>query len=99
MKAHSILGTIGNTPYVKINRLFDGRVEVRMKPERADPGASIKDRMALSMIETTEQQGVINQDTVLIEPTSGNTGIGLVLVAAAKGYRLILTMPESITGG
>jgi len=97
MKAHSILETIGNTPHVKINRLFDNRIEVWMKLERANPGASIKDRIALAMIETAEQQGVINQDTVIIEPTSGNTGIGLALVAAAKGYRLILTMPESMS--
>ncbi|MEE4375904.1 MAG: cysteine synthase A [Candidatus Competibacteraceae bacterium] len=97
MKAHSILETIGNTPHVKINRLFDSRIEVWMKLERANPGASIKDRIALAMIEAAEQQGTINQDTVIIEPTSGNTGIGLALVAAAKGYRLILTMPESMS--
>jgi cysteine synthase A len=97
MKAQNILETIGNTPHVKINRLFDKRVEVWMKLERANPGASIKDRIALSMIEDAEHKGLINQETVIIEPTSGNTGIGLAIVAAAKGYRLILTMPESMS--
>jgi cysteine synthase A len=97
MKAQNILETIGDTPHVKINRLFDKRVEVWMKLERANPGASIKDRIALSMIEDAERKGLINKDTVIIEPTSGNTGIGLAIVAAAKGYKLILTMPESMS--
>lgn len=97
MKANTILETIGNTPHVRLNRLFDKRVEVWMKLERANPGASIKDRIALAMIEDAEQRNLINKDTVIIEPTSGNTGIGLALVAAAKGYRLILTMPESMS--
>jgi cysteine synthase A len=97
MKANTILETIGNTPHVRLNRLFDARVEVWMKLERANPGASIKDRIALAMIEDAEQRGVIGRDTVIVEPTSGNTGIGLALVAAAKGYRLILTMPESMS--
>ncbi|MCP5419163.1 MAG: cysteine synthase A [Gammaproteobacteria bacterium] len=97
MKANTILDTIGNTPHVKLNRLFDSRVEVWMKLERANPGASIKDRIALAMIEDAERRGILDKDTVIVEPTSGNTGIGLALVAAAKGYRLILTMPESMS--
>lgn len=97
MKANNILETIGNTPHVRINRLFPGEVEVWMKLERANPGASIKDRIGLAMIDAAEQQGLINKDTVIIEPTSGNTGIGLALVAATRGYRLILTMPESMS--
>jgi len=98
MRAQTILETIGNTPHVRINRLFkDRNVEVWMKLERANPGASIKDRIGLAMIEDAERRGVIDQDTVLIEPTSGNTGIGLAIVAAVKGYRLILTMPESMS--
>ncbi|MCP4404229.1 MAG: pyridoxal-phosphate dependent enzyme, partial [bacterium] len=95
MKAQNILATIGNTPHVKIQRLFGNRVEVWMKLERANPGGSIKDRIALSMIEDAEQSGVLKAGFTIIEPTSGNTGIGLALVAAAKGYPLILTMPES----
>jgi cysteine synthase len=97
MKAPNILATIGNTPHVRINRLFDPRVEVWMKVERINPGGSIKDRIALAMIEDAEQKGLLNKDTVIIEPTSGNTGIGLAIVAAAKGYKLILTMPESMS--
>ncbi len=97
MRVHNILETIGNTPHVKINRLFDPRVEVWIKLERANPGGSIKDRIALAMIEDAEQHGVLNKDMLIIEPTSGNTGIGLAMVAAAKGYRLILTMPESMS--
>lgn len=97
MKANNILETIGHTPHVRINRLFPGEVEVWMKLERANPGGSIKDRIGLAMIDAAEQQGLINKDTVIIEPTSGNTGIGLALVAATRGYRLILTMPESMS--
>jgi cysteine synthase A len=98
MKARNILETIGNTPHVKINRLFENRrVEVWMKLERANPGGSIKDRIGLAMIEDAEHKGRIHKDTVIIEPTSGNTGIALAMVAAAKGYRLILTMPESMS--
>jgi cysteine synthase len=96
-RAASILETIGNTPHVKLSRLFDSRVEVWMKLERANPGGSIKDRIALSMIEDAEQRGVLQKDTVIIEPTSGNTGIGLAMVAAVKGYRLLLVMPESMS--
>lgn len=98
MRAQTILETIGNTPHVRINRLFSQRrVEVWMKLERANPGASIKDRIGLAMIEDAEQRGLIGPGTVLIEPTSGNTGIGLAIAAAVKGYRLILVMPESMS--
>jgi cysteine synthase A len=97
MKAANILETIGNTPHVRINRLFDGKAEVWLKLERANPGGSIKDRIGLSMIEDAERRGVIKAGTTIIEPTSGNTGIGLAMVAAVKGYRLILVMPESMS--
>ena len=97
MKAQSILATIGNTPHIRVNRLFDPRVEVWFKMERANPGGSIKDRIALAMIEDAEAAGIIGPGSVVIEPTSGNTGIGLALVCAVKGYRLILTMPESMS--
>jgi len=97
MKATSILQTIGGTPHVRINRLFDPRVEVWYKQERANPGGSIKDRIALSMVEDAEARGILGPDSVVIEPTSGNTGIGLALVCAVKGYRLILVMPESFS--
>ncbi|MBL8259614.1 MAG: cysteine synthase A [Candidatus Competibacteraceae bacterium] len=98
MKANNILETIGNTPHVRINRLFaDRKVEVWMKQERTNPGGSIKDRIGLAMVEDAERRGILKPDTVIVEPTSGNTGIALALVAAAKGYRLILTMPESMS--
>ena len=97
MKANNILQTIGNTPHVRINHLFRSDIEVWMKVERFNPGSSIKDRIALAMIEDAEAKGLISKDTVIIEPTSGNTGIGLALVCAVKGYRLILTMPESMS--
>lgn len=97
MKYQSILDTIGNTPCIRINRLFPPTIEVWMKAERFNPGASIKDRIGLSMIEDAERQGLIDRDTVIIEPTSGNTGIALAMVCAVKGYRLILTMPESMS--
>ncbi len=98
MKANNILETIGNTPHVRVNRLFaDRRVEIWMKLERANPGGSIKDRIGLAMIEDAERRGLVTADTVIVEPTSGNTGIGLAMVAAVKGYRLILTMPESMS--
>lgn len=96
MKANSILETIGNTPHVRLSKLFPDH-EVWIKLERSNPGASIKDRIALSMIEDAEQKGILNKDSVIIEPTSGNTGIGLALVAAVKGYKLILVMPESMS--
>lgn len=97
MKYDNILQTIGNTPHIRINHLFRSDIEVWMKVERFNPGSSIKDRIALAMIEDAEAKGLINKDTVIIEPTSGNTGIGLALVCAVKGYRLILTMPESMS--
>ena len=97
MKANSILETIGNTPHVRINRLFAGRAEVWSKNERSNPGASIKDRIALSMIEDAERSGKLKPGGTIIEPTSGNTGIGLAMVAAVKGYRIVLVMPESMS--
>jgi cysteine synthase A len=97
MKANSILDTIGNTPHVNINRLFPGNFSVWMKLERANPGASIKDRIALAMVRDAEQKGLLGAGSVIIEPTSGNTGIGLAMVAAVKGYRIILVMPESMS--
>ena len=97
MKYDNILQSIGNTPHIRINRLFRDDIEVWMKTESFNPCSSIKDRIAKAMIEDAESKGLINKDTVIIEPTSGNTGIGLALVAAVKGYRLILTMPESMS--
>ncbi len=97
MKANNILETIGNTPHVRINRLFSADVEVWSKLERANPGGSIKDRIALSMIEDAEAKGILKEGSVIIEPTSGNTGIGLAMVAAVKGYKIILVMPESMS--
>jgi len=96
MKVLSVLETIGNTPHVRVRRLF-GDHEVWIKLERANPGGSIKDRVGLSMIEDAEQRGILKPDTVIIEPTSGNTGIGLALVAAVKKYKLILVMPDSMS--
>lgn len=97
MKADTILQTIGRTPHVRIHRLFDPGYEVWVKLEKANPGGSIKDRIALAMIEDAERTGKLTPDGVIIEPTSGNTGIGLAMVAAVKGYRLILAMPESMS--
>src|SRR5919106_3699369 len=97
MKAANILETIGDTPHIRINRLFGDRAEVWMKSERANPGGSIKDRIGLSMIEDAERTGKLKPGGTIIEPTSGNTGIGLAMVAAVKGYRLILVMPESMS--
>jgi cysteine synthase len=96
-RATSILGTIGNTPHVQLTRLFGTRVDVWMKLERSNPGGSIKDRIALAMIEDAEASGVLRHGTLIVEPTSGNTGIGLAMVAAVKGYRLLLVMPESMS--
>lgn len=97
MRAETILQAIGGTPHVRINRLFGDGHEVWMKLERANPGGSIKDRIGVAMIEDAERRGAIDKDTVIIEPTSGNTGIGLALAAAVKGYTLILVMPESMS--
>ena len=93
MKYNNILETIGNTPHVKINRLFGTDHNVWIKLERANPGASIKDRIALAMIEDAEEKGLLKEGSTIIEATSGNTGIGLAMVAAVKGYKLILVMP------
>ncbi len=97
MKYNNVLESIGKTPHIKINKLFGSDYDVWVKCERANPGGSIKDRIALSMIEDAEQNGILKKDSVIIEPTSGNTGIGLAMVAAYKGYRLILVMPESMS--
>jgi len=97
MKSDNILKTIGSTPHVRINRLFPEDYSVYVKLEKANPGGSIKDRIALSMVEDAESRGILKAGSVIIEPTSGNTGIGLALVAAVKGYRLILTMPDSMS--
>ena len=97
MKAHTILDTIGNTPHVRVNRLFGATHKVWIKSERGNPGGSIKDRIAVSMIEDAERSGKLKPGGVIIEPTSGNTGIGLAMVAAVKGYKLILVMPDSMS--
>ena len=97
MKAYTILETIGKTPVVKINRLFGALKNVWIKLEKNNPGNSIKDRIALAMIEDAEAKGLLNPNSIIIEPTSGNTGIGLALVAAVKGYKVILVMPESMS--
>ncbi|MGP1353604.1 MAG: cysteine synthase A [Parasphingopyxis sp.] len=96
MKAANTLETIGNTPHIRMQRLF-GNAEVWIKSERANPGGSIKDRIALAMIEDAEQSGALKPGGKIIEPTSGNTGIGLAMVAAVKGYELVLVMPESMS--
>lgn len=97
MRANSILETIGNTPNVRLNKIFPASHQVWMKLERANPGASIKDRIALSMVEDAEASGLLKPGGLIVEPTSGNTGIGLAMVAAVKGYRLLLVMPESMS--
>jgi cysteine synthase len=96
MKADTILATIGDTPHIRINRLF-GKQEVWIKSERSNPGGSIKDRIALSMVEAAERSGALKAGGTIIEPTSGNTGIGLAVVAAVKGYKLVLVMPDSMS--
>src|SRR6187402_1194833 len=96
MKAQSILETIGDTPHIRLARLFRG-ADVWIKSERANPGGSIKDRIALSMVEDAEKSGKLTRDGTIVEPTSGNTGIGLAMVAAVKGYALILVMPDSMS--
>ena len=96
MKANTILDTIGNTPHIRVQRLFPGS-EVWIKSERSNPGGSIKDRIALAMIEAAEASGDLQPGGTIVEPTSGNTGIGLAMVAAVKGYKLVLVMPESMS--
>lgn len=97
MKASNILQTIGNTPHVRINRLFGEGRNVWIKSERSNPGGSIKDRIALAMVEDAEKSGALQPGATIIEPTSGNTGVGLAMVAAVKGYKLILVMPDSMS--
>ena len=97
MKADSILDTIGDTPHVRINRLFGAQAQVWIKSERSNPGGSIKDRIALAMVEDAERSGTLQAGGTIIEPTSGNTGVGLAMVAAVKGYKLILVMPDSMS--
>ena len=97
MKADSILGTIGNTPHIRIQRLFGADSQVWIKSERSNPGGSIKDRIALAMVEAAEQSGALQPGGTIIEPTSGNTGVGLAMVAAVKGYKLVLVMPDSMS--
>jgi cysteine synthase A len=100
MKAQSVLATIGNTPHIRINRLFGAACQthhIYVKSERSNPGGSIKDRIALAMVEAAEQSGVLKPGATIIEPTSGNTGVGLAVVAAVKGYKLVLVMPESMS--
>ncbi|MBC7610154.1 MAG: cysteine synthase A [Polaromonas sp.] len=100
MKATSVLGTIGNTPHIRINRLFGAACQthqIYIKSERSNPGGSIKDRIALAMVEAAEKTGVLQPGATIIEPTSGNTGVGLAMVAAVKGYKLILVMPDSMS--
>ncbi len=97
MKAQNILETIGNTPHVRMNRLFGAGANVFIKSERSNPGGSIKDRIALAMVEAAEKSGVLKPGATIIEPTSGNTGVGLAMVAAVKGYKLVLVMPDSMS--
>ncbi len=97
MKANTILDTIGNTPHIRINRLFGTSHQVWIKSERGNPGGSIKDRIALSMVEDAEKSGRLKPGGTIIEPTSGNTGVGLAMVAAVKGYKLVLVMPDSMS--
>jgi cysteine synthase len=97
MKAQTILETIGNTAHIRMQRLFPGTAEVWIKSERSNPGGSIKDRIALAMIEDAERSGALQSGGTIVEPTSGNTGIGLAMVAAVKGYKLVLVMPESMS--
>ena len=97
MKADNILHTIGNTPHIRINRLFGAGANVWVKSERGNPGGSVKDRIALAMIEAAEKSGALKPGGTIIEPTSGNTGVGLAMVAAVKGYKLVLVMPDSMS--
>ncbi len=97
MKVNNILATIGNTPHIRVQRLFGADAQVWIKSERSNPGGSIKDRIALAMVEDAEARGLLQPGGVIIEPTSGNTGVGLAMVAAVKGYKLILVMPDSMS--
>jgi cysteine synthase A len=97
MKADNVLQTIGNTPHIRINRLFGNTHQVWVKSERSNPGGSIKDRIALAMVEAAEASGALQPGATIVEPTSGNTGVGLALVAAVKGYKLVLVMPDSMS--
>ncbi len=97
MKANNVLETIGGTPHIRINRLFGEGANVWVKSERGNPGGSIKDRIALAMVEDAERRGLLQPGGTIIEPTSGNTGVGLAMVAAVKGYKLILVMPDSMS--
>ncbi len=97
MKAANVLETIGNTPHIRVNRLFGPSANVWIKSERSNPGSSIKDRIALSMVEDAEATGKLRKGGTIIEPTSGNTGVGLAMVAAVKGYKLVLVMPDSMS--
>ncbi|MFT6957829.1 MAG: cysteine synthase A, partial [Halieaceae bacterium] len=97
MNANNILETIGNTPHIRVNKLFGPDANVWIKSEKGNPGGSIKDRIALAMIDDAEKSGALKPGATIIEPTSGNTGVGLAMVAAIKGYKLILVMPESMS--
>jgi len=97
MKANNVLQTIGGTPHIRVNRLFGAGANVWIKSERSNPGGSVKDRIALAMVEDAEQRGLLQAGGTIIEPTSGNTGIGLAMVAAVKGYKLVLVMPDSMS--
>jgi len=97
MKANNVLDTIGNTPHIRVNRLFGNTHQVWIKSERSNPGGSIKDRIALAMVEAAEKSGALKSGGTIIEPTSGNTGVGLAMVAAVKGYKLVLVMPDSMS--
>jgi cysteine synthase A len=97
MQADNVLATIGNTPHIRMQRLFGSNAQVWIKSERGNPGGSIKDRIALAMVEDAEARGLLRPGGIIIEPTSGNTGVGLAMVAAVKGYRLILVMPDSMS--
>ena len=97
MLANDVLHTVGNTPHIRINRLFGNTHSVYIKSERSNPGGSIKDRIAVAMVEAAEASGALKPGATIVEPTSGNTGVGLAMVAAVKGYRLILVMPDSMS--
>ena len=97
MLANDVLHTIGNTPHIRINRLFGSSHSVYIKSERSNPGGSIKDRIAVSMVEAAEASGALKPGATIVEPTSGNTGVGLAMVGAVKGYKVVLVMPDSMS--